>query len=531
MPKRPLSLCTLAFILGILLASTPWVSIASGCVGGILLALGILIQRDFWVRLGLIFLMLPLGTLLYLQSLQRRPDDISYLPLRYFQVTGVVESDPQLHAASSPFVTLNLKVLSVEAQPVTGRIFVLLSGKSRINSEGNTFVSSFPEYGDVISLKGRLENPRPDANSGEFSVKEGLARRGIDRTLRVNYREEWGIVPASNALVSPFLRAAMKIRHTVLGAVRSHFSPLSAGVLNGILLGAQSDLPADLREAFQKTGTAHLLATAGLHLGILIALLFWLLKASGVSRRPACVLLILFLVGFVFVAGGRPAVVRAAFLGGLTLLGYLIEREPDWWNMTSLAALILLIDRPAQLYDEGFQLTFVTVTTLIALSPFLSKPLHALKKKARKETGGGRFGGLALSAVAGAFLLSLGAQIGVFGRVLPQEHQISLFACFANALLVPLILPIFLLGLFFFLSLPLSPLTALTVCALDGLLRFVIFVVREGANVPGGTITAAELPDSFPFLYYGLLWSALFALHSPHRSRLLLEQAESEAEP
>ena len=384
----------------------------------------------------------------------------------------------------------------------------------------------------MIFLQGKLEIPKEASNPGNESFRESLEKRGIRRTLKTRNREDWHLLSDESSGVSGWVGAALKTRHALLNSLRTHFSSVHAAVLGGILLGAQGDLSPQLAESFKITGTSHLLSTAGLHIGILVAMLFWALPKLGVPRRHACLLILIFLAFFVFVAGGRPAVVRACLMSGLVIGGYLLEREPNWLNMISISALILLLMRPAQLYEFGFQVTFATVITLVALSPFLMKPLHLLERKAAKETGVKRLGLRLVLYVAGCFLLSVGAQIGAFGSIVVRENQVSLLSPFANAMLVPLIPLFYLLSLLFLLTLLIAPLNFVFVATLKGSLSILIAVVQWWANTGVGTLIFPILPGWFSFLYYGILWGALFTLADftklqNEQEKTLIERAEA----
>ena len=535
--KRPVFFCTLAFIFGILL--TDFIAIfAPICLFlfCLFLILKLMTRREVWLRFALFPLLFIAGSWNVVLHQFCAADDVSHLPLHYFRLTGVVQSDPNLHLQGDNFATFTLEMLNVEGKTLSGEIFVVLAGKSRKTKQEkeniDTSVSYFPQYGDVIFLQGKLEIPKEASNPGNESFRESLEKRGIRRTLKTRNREDWHPLSDESSGVSGWVGAALKTRHALLNSLRTHFSPVHAAVLGGILLGAQGDLSPQLAEEFKITGTSHLLSTAGLHIGILVAMLFWALPKLGVPRRHACLLILIFLAFFVFVAGGRPAVVRACLMSGLVIGGYLLEREPNWLNMISISALILLLMRPAQLYEFGFQVTFATVITLVALSPFLMKPLHLLERKAAKETGVKRLGLRLVLYVAGCFLLSVGAQIGAFGSIVVRENQVSLLSPFANAMLVPLIPLFYLLSLLFLLTLLIAPLNFVFVATLKGSLSILIAVVQWWANTGVGTLIFPILPGWFSFLYYGILWGALFTLADftklqNEQEKTLIERAEA----
>src|SRR5205823_14956360 len=100
-------------------------------------------------------------------------------------------------------------------------------------------------------------------NPGGFDYRAFLERRGIHATLTVRRPEDWRILRTEGG--RPWMRPVFALRRAVLQHAYHALPPLRAAVLNGILLGERGDLPGTLNDDFERTGTVHILATAGLH--------------------------------------------------------------------------------------------------------------------------------------------------------------------------------------------------------------------------------------------------------------------------
>ena len=236
-----------------------------------------------------------------------------------------------------------------------------------------------PHYGDILLLRGRLEKPLSARNPGDFDYAAYLSRRGIHATLVARRYADWKRLPETSVLQSarnPIMSLALGLRERVLEHGKKAHDRERAGVLNGILLGDRGDLPNALNEDFERTGTSHVLATAGLHVGMVVVLLLGSLGFCRVAHRPGLLLAMAMLVVYALMAGGRPSVVRAVLMAGVVLFGLLLEREPDLPNTLALAALVLLIYNPQNLFEPGFQFSFATVITIVLLMP-LAKPFIA----------------------------------------------------------------------------------------------------------------------------------------------------------
>jgi competence protein ComEC len=294
------------------------------------------------------------------------------------------------------------------------------------------------------------------------------------------------------------------MRVSFLGAIHRVLDARQADLLAGIALGARSRLPARVEDDFARTGTIHVLATAGLHVGIVAwaLLLFW--KALHLPRRWAALMTILCLSLYALAAGGRPAVERAVLMACLYLAAYVLDREPDGPTALGAAALWLLGCSPEMILDVGFQLSFATVAVIFAL-------LRALK--AHEEGAPAQRGGRACVArrSRGLFLVSLAAQVGAAPLTAQYFHTFSAVALLANLLVVPAV------GIILCASLALWPLSlvapalakALAGCTVGPLLAGVMGVVRGLADLPGASWSVSSPGWPLVVLFYGLIfWAA-----------------------
>src|SRR5262249_40037212 len=152
----------------------------------------------------------------------------------------------------------------------------------------------------------------------------------------------------------------------------------------------------------------------------------------GVPRRVTALVAGLVLVGFGLVVGGQPSVVRATVMGLLLLLSVLLERESQVLNALGLSGLLLVVWRPVDLWDPGFQLSFAATAGII----YLSQPLAEFLK----DRGWPKW-------LATAVAVSLAAQLPVVPIMLSHFNQVSLIGVIANLFVVPLAGPATTLGM------------------------------------------------------------------------------------
>ncbi len=504
---RPLLIWTLAFAAGI----GVWaVGAHSPLAVGVCAALGLgplVFRGGHWSRTaaGIALAGIAVGALRLAQFQIVPPADVSHWAggVAPVHLVGTVVTDPeQRHGRVTLLLSAERLQTAREALSVTGEAYVALTPAA---AAGHPL-----DYGDRVALDGHLEEPPGATNPGAFSWRDYLARRAVYCQLRVKRPDAVQTLGAS--ALNPYMRLAWMVRRRVLGAVQASLPAVPAAVLSGILLGRRTDLPPDLMADFVHTGTVHILASAGLHVGIVAFWLFWLCQRLTLPRKPSAVVILLSLWLYALMAGGRPSVTRAVVMATVYFGAILVEREPDLPTTLAAAALFILLWQPTAMLESGFQLSFLTVLTLAVLMPvwegFWKPRLEAHVADVRLR----RVAYWTLEMLG----LSLLAQIGSAPVVASNYNEVSLVGFFANALVVPwlfLLIPCGFLGaLLWGLWHPLG--AALLTLAGWGL-RFVVWVVR-GCGESSWAYRA--LPTPPPLLvaaYYLLILAA--ALLRPHR--------------
>ena len=140
---------------------------------------------------------------------------------------------------------------------------------------------------------------------------------------------------------------------------------------SALLLGDREQLQRERTAAFFYTGTLHILAISGMHVGIVAGLFFMILRTSLLPRRAALWLVMGLTIGYAAMVDARAPVLRAAVLVVVVCLGRLGGRPAFAWNSLAAAALIVLAWNPSELFSTGAQLSFLAVATLVGLSEWV----------------------------------------------------------------------------------------------------------------------------------------------------------------
>ncbi len=175
------------------------------------------------------------------------------------------------------------------------------------------------------------------------------------------------------SLVDRTLIAAMRLRARLLNHTFPQLDQQPEAIVAAMVLGDKSHLDKSTKEAFSVSGASHILALSGLHLGMIYGVLM-LILGRGRGRRayglPALVQTVLVggaLWAFVFLVGGAPSVVRSATMITIYMIASLYGHQRAVPNTIALTAFVMLVARPDNLFDIGFQLSFAAVTAIVVV--------------------------------------------------------------------------------------------------------------------------------------------------------------------
>src|ERR1700686_3807185 len=224
------------------------------------------------------------------------------------------------------------------------------------------------EFGDKLKLFGTAERVGAPRNPGEFDMRSYLARLDVHRELIVRYPENGSILNRAGG--NPILRTAQKSRGWMQQVLSRDLenSPDVTGSINGMVLGLRHKTPEDIEEPFQQTGTLHLFAVAGLHVGIVARLLWILATVVRLPRKWAMVFIITALLFYSAITGLHISSLRAAVMSGVLLAGFLVERKVFALNSLAAAATLILCGETSELFSVGFQLSFSVVAAIVLLA-------------------------------------------------------------------------------------------------------------------------------------------------------------------
>jgi competence protein ComEC len=332
-----------------------------------------------------------------------------------------------------------------------------------------------PEPGAHILLRGRLAPFDGPRNPGEPDGAALERERGIDAQL-----QSGEVLARLAPLRCTFACALARAHAWALAQLRVRLGEPAASVVAGELWGERADLPPDLHAEFQETGTVHVLVTAGLHLGVVAAVILALLSAFSIGRAWSCAIAVAAVWCFVIWSGAQLPAMRAACMVTAALAARACGRASFSWNALALAAIALCALRPSSIATPSFALSFSCVGAIFACVPLLER---ALEER------------IALvPAMREAIVLSVATQLGTWPLTGAIFLQFSPYAVLANLGVVPCVGLSIVLGA---LTLVFAPLPALAQAAanLDGwVVEWMLAVVRTIASLPASAVAMTPAP-------------------------------------
>lgn len=405
-------------------------------VAGILVLVGVHIYLHFRVHLLLhkVATPLALASVLGIGFFASYAWDRSHLASEvsnqgvYHSCIVRVKSDPEQKAKS---VAVKAEVLSIRKNGKD----TLASGLANLYFQQGA-KSAHLQYGDILFIGKSLDQILKSRNPHQFDFKQYYAYQNIYSSAYLK-NEEWERVGVG--FTNPIYILAFKVRSKLKGYFALYFKDDAIrGVAQAIVFGYKADLDDDWLDAFSKTGTIHVLAVSGLHVGIifvLISSILFMKWSRGTSLRIKSGVVLLVLFGYCLLTGFAPSVSRASIMFGVVVIAKAWDRQSNIYNTLSFAGLILLVIDPYSLFNVGFQFSFLAVVGIVYYKDTFRKTLPQRTL----------FGDKVVTLLS----VSIAAQITTFPLGLYYFHQYPNLFMISNLFVIPIITVILYGGIFF----------------------------------------------------------------------------------
>ena len=363
----------------------------------------------FGLSAALLFFLLGFGSA---QLHQPRNQDLHYSNLLPSEEISLVASLTEKLKPSQFENKYLAEVKQVNGKKSFGKILLLLPRD----------IMNF-QVGDQLAVSSSLE-PIPTAlNPQQFDYRKFMENRGIlfqispseEEVLLLDHRQE------------TFAGNIEAIHSRIEAKLKEHnFEKEELAIVQALILGQRRDISSETYGNFIDAGVVHILAVSGLHVGLILMILNFLLSPLDRIKRgwflKIC-LLLLFLWSYAALAGLSPSVVRAVSMFSFVAVGMQLKRQTSVLNTLFLSLMLLLLVRPQWLFEVGFQLSYLAVFSIVLLQPMLASLFWPENR--------------ILKYLWNLFTVTLAAQIGVMPLSLFYFHQFPGLFFLSNMIILP----------------------------------------------------------------------------------------------
>ena len=289
-------------------------------------------------------------------------------------------------------------------------------------------------YGDILLIEGSPQLLTEPANPGEFNYKRFLTFRKI---YHQHFLREGDVLHIGHQAPYAIIDISIRVREWAEEALKKNISgSREQAIASALVLGVTDGLDNELLNAYSATGSMHVLAVSGLHVGIIYGLIVLLLKPLNRTTQGKWVLAIISIVilwSYAFVTALSPSVLRAVTMFSFVALARPWGQRTNIYNTLAASAFCLLMFEPYLIMSVGFQLSYLAVLGIVYLQPKLYRlwePEYVVWDRIWQIT-----------------CVSIAAQIGTFSLGLLYFHQFPVYFLFSNLFVIPGAFAVLVLGL------------------------------------------------------------------------------------
>ncbi|MBD3379883.1 MAG: DNA internalization-related competence protein ComEC/Rec2 [Candidatus Omnitrophica bacterium] len=371
--------------------------------------------------------------------------------------------------------------------------------------------------GDILAVEGRLSVPKGRTNPHGFDYRAYLRTQGIALTMSAPASGLFAITGKDDSPVPRITRRLYRLRKRASAILRTRLSGPSYALVEAMLFGVKTGLRRlGIREVFERTGTMHITAVSGLHVGMFAFALTGLLRLLRLPRKLSYGAGILGVFLFAAFTGLRPPAVRAAIMAAFIMLGILAGRRTDVVSSVLLSAFIIVFLWPYKIASAGFILSYIAVFSIIYLTPMVRTfPDGAGSLKHPRAVRKAR------NYFFGAVSVSIAIFIGMSPIIAYYFRIVSPGLVLANLVAVPVLFAVLVSSpvLIVMGALPfLSVLSWIPARGIEGMIGFLVHAMRAISGMPCAYAGVPSPGIIFIVFYYAALAGTVYVFREKKRN-------------
>ena len=367
------------------------------------------------------------------------------------------------------------------------------------------------KYGDYIELSSEYTKPDHNKNFKGFSYRNYLKQGGIYGIIKpigkvnVIRRNEYNFI----------YTISNNVRDIIMEKTSKNLSDEAKNVFLGILLGEKSQISNEINTYFKDSNMAHILAVSGAHVSYVILAMTIILNKTG--KKISAISTIIVLVFFMTLANFTPSVVRACIMSIIALVAKILYRKSDIYNNLAISCLLILINNPYNIFNVGFQLSFLGTLGIVILNEKLSKIIkQKWLSKEHKKSKLYKINELILNMI----VISVSVQLLIIPIMLINFNTLSLNFLISGIIVTPVFAGIMLIGI---LSLITGNLGIYLFPMLEILINLLVFISKFISHIPFLRIIV-KTPNKLWIISYYIVLILIIFLSGEIATRLIKDK-------
>jgi len=296
------------------------------------------------------------------------------------------------------------------------------SGKLLVNIQIDS-LTTILDVDDVFFTSASLQKIQNPLNPHQFDYSKYLELKHVYHQLYLK-NNELMLISDSKSTIYGFADALRKTINSKL--IAAGFKKDALSIINALLLGQKQTIDKTIYNNYVNSGTIHILAVSGLHVGIILLILNFIFRPllyvkCGRYLRPSVIIILLWC--FAIIAGLSPSVTRAVTMFSIITIAMHLKRPTNIYNTLVISAFIILLLKPTFLFEVGFQMSYLAVLGIVSVQPIIYKlwnPKYYIIDKFWQ-----------------IFSVTLAAQVGVVPISLFYFHQFPGLFFVSNLVVIP----------------------------------------------------------------------------------------------
>ncbi len=308
------------------------------------------------------------GTRVVLQGTVRRWEDRPDYRLLYLEENQILPKNQDKNQINNQIIEESEILVYIEYN---------LSENQRTEYPKSKLKSDLPKNGNRVKVEGEISFFESARNPGNFDRKFYYQKQGIIASI---WAERYEI---TNEEIDWMKENLAVLRKEWKGLLVRHLGESKGNIMSAVMLGDKSELDAEVKVLYQKSGIGHILAISGLHMSFIGLSFYQLLRRCGCPFWLAGGLGILFLSGYTLMIGAGVSSIRAFLMFAIRVGADICGRPYDMPTSLAFAAAVIAAGQPLYLMDAGYLLSFGAVLGMTAVCPLIAQ----LLKKEKKQVG------------------------------------------------------------------------------------------------------------------------------------------------